>query len=427
MKKITLLCCLGMWAVSPLYGQGNGGSTNSPTNNGNGNGNNPNQNALRWDRQGNTVDTSEFIGTINQQPLKVKTGNQERMRITPDGKVGIGIWNPLEKFDVLGTIRSREDIKVDGNIFVNGTSNFYGEALFSGNVRMSGLQTSTDLTSGDIIVRGDGDVLKKLPILELADIVYQPRLCLDDDPTWLPTWSHGPGKIYSLCAKVGVFTDNPEHPLDINGHGQFRTTLSVNHRLSIGTEVSSFARLIIKNPDSGAAIQIDQTGNMNQYNKLLFMEYSDPSTEIIHVTGPNGHRPLLIDASGNLRLANANKTIMFMNADEETFYTRRIVVNLETWPDYVFESNYYLPTLEEVKKHIAEMGYLPGMPSREEVLKNGVDLGQMNHLLLEKVEGLTLYLIEQKRLIQEQEELLQRLVQRIDELEEQNMSIELSK
>ena len=71
MKKIALLCCLGMWAITPLYGQGNGGSTGSPANNGNGNGNsnNPNQNTLRWDRQGNTVDTTDFIGTVKQQLL----------------------------------------------------------------------------------------------------------------------------------------------------------------------------------------------------------------------------------------------------------------------------------------------------------------------------------------------------------------------
>jgi hypothetical protein len=75
MKKIALLCCLGMWAITPLYGQGNGGSGNSQTNNGNGNGqgngnsNNPNQNTLRWDRQGNTVDTTDFIGTVKQQLL----------------------------------------------------------------------------------------------------------------------------------------------------------------------------------------------------------------------------------------------------------------------------------------------------------------------------------------------------------------------
>lgn len=398
MKKIALLCCLGLWAISPLFGQGNGGSGNAPTNNGNGNGNsnNPNQNALRWDRQGNSVDTSEFIGTINQQPLKVKTGNQERMRITPDGKVGIGIWNPLEKFDVLGTIRSREDIKVDGNIFVNGTSNFYGEALFSNSVRMPGLQTASPSLSDDIIVRGEDGVLKNLQFADLVAAVYLPRLCPVDDTSWLPTWSSGPEKIYSHCANIGIYTNNPEHPLDVFGHGQFRSTLSVNSRFSVGTGPSNFARLKIKNPNSSAAIQIDQTGNTNQYNKLLFMEYSDPSTEIIHVTGPNGHKPLLIDASGNFRLANADKTILYMNASEETFYTRRIIVDQETWPDYVFEQNYKLLTLYEVKDYISDNGHLPGVPSREKVLENGTDLGEMNRVLLEKIEELMLYSIGQQ-------------------------------
>jgi hypothetical protein len=365
----------------------------------NGNSNDTIQNATQWDRHGNAVvDTTEFIGTINQEPLRIKTGNNECMRITPDGRIGVGISNPLETFDVLGTIRSREDLRVDGNLFVDGTSNFFGEALFSGNVRMTGLQLSNNLSSGEIIVRGDDGLLRQFPLAELADFVYQPRLCPDplDDPNWLPTWSHGPGRIYSLCARVGVFTDNPEHPLDINGHGQFRTTLTVNHRLSIGTETSSFAQLKIKNPNSSAAIQIDQTGNSSLNNKLLFMEYSNPSTEIIKVTGPNGHVPLLIDVAGNFRFSSPTQDLFFINANDQTVYSRRIVVDQLVWPDYVFRAGYQLMPLEEVKEYIEINGHLPNVPTEQEVVENGVDLADMNKILLEKIEELTLYIIQQQ-------------------------------
>ncbi len=71
------------------------------------------------------------------------------------------------------------------------------------------------------------------------------------------------------------------------------------------------------------------------------------------------------------------------------------VRNSAAWPDYVFESNYQLPTLAEVKQHISEKGHLPGIPSAAEIgEKGGMEVGEMQRLLLEKVEQLTLYSIE---------------------------------
>lgn len=65
-----------------------------------------------------------------------------------------------------------------------------------------------------------------------------------------------------------------------------------------------------------------------------------------------------------------------------------------TWADFVFEKNYDLPTLEEVEKHIQDNGHLKDIPSAIEVEKNGIELGEMNKRLLQKVEELTLYVIQ---------------------------------
>jgi hypothetical protein len=64
-----------------------------------------------------------------------------------------------------------------------------------------------------------------------------------------------------------------------------------------------------------------------------------------------------------------------------------------TWADYVFEKNYDLPTLAEVEQHILNNGHLKDIPSAKEVEANGIELGEMNKLLLQKVEELTLYVI----------------------------------
>lgn len=62
--------------------------------------------------------------------------------------------------------------------------------------------------------------------------------------------------------------------------------------------------------------------------------------------------------------------------------------------------NYNLPSLQETEQHIKEKGHLPGIPSAEEVKNNGVDLGEMNAKLLQKIEELTLHLIEQNKQLQ---------------------------
>ncbi len=76
---------------------------------------------------------------------------------------------------------------------------------------------------------------------------------------------------------------------------------------------------------------------------------------------------------------------------------QEIKVETANWPDYVFTKDYNLPSLKETEKHILEKGYLPGIPSAEEVKNNGIDLGEMNAKLLRKIEEMTLYLIEIKK------------------------------
>lgn len=86
------------------------------------------------------------------------------------------------------------------------------------------------------------------------------------------------------------------------------------------------------------------------------------------------------------------------------------------WADFVFRKDYKLPALEEVKKHIEEKGTLPGVPSESDVKVNGVNLGEVNALLLQKIEELTLYTIEQQ-------DIIENMKNEIDELKHQFNSL----
>ncbi|NLR78305.1 hypothetical protein [Chitinophaga eiseniae] len=79
------------------------------------------------------------------------------------------------------------------------------------------------------------------------------------------------------------------------------------------------------------------------------------------------------------------------------------------WPDFVFKPAYQLASLQEVESYVKKYKHLPDMPAAKEVENNGLDLGEMNRKLLQKVEELTLYLIEQNKTIQEQDKRIREL------------------
>ena len=81
-------------------------------------------------------------------------------------------------------------------------------------------------------------------------------------------------------------------------------------------------------------------------------------------------------------------------------HTKEVKVDLVGWPDFVFEKEYHLPTLKEVESYIKEKGHLQNIPSAEEVEANGVKLGEMNSKLLQKIEELMLYTIQQQKEIE---------------------------
>jgi hypothetical protein len=84
-------------------------------------------------------------------------------------------------------------------------------------------------------------------------------------------------------------------------------------------------------------------------------------------------------------------------AVEGKIAAREVQVLATGWPDFVFEKNYHLPTLESVESFIIQNHHLPDVPEAKEAEANGVKLGEMNAILLKKVEELTLYLIESKK------------------------------
>lgn len=77
--------------------------------------------------------------------------------------------------------------------------------------------------------------------------------------------------------------------------------------------------------------------------------------------------------------------------------SRTVKIDTDTWPDYVFEEGYELMSLKEIEKYIDSNGHLPGVPSSEEVIEDGINVGEMNEILMKKLEELTLLMIQQQK------------------------------
>ena len=78
-----------------------------------------------------------------------------------------------------------------------------------------------------------------------------------------------------------------------------------------------------------------------------------------------------------------------------------MVVKLQVdWPDYVFEKVYKRLSLSELELFILKNRHLPEVPTADDVEKNGLSLGEMDAILLKKIEELTLYVIEQQKEIE---------------------------
>ena len=228
-----------------------------------------------------------------------------------------------------------------------------------------------------------------------------PNCSGDNDPVY-PAWNYVPYKVFIACpeVKVGIGTNSPKYELDVHNTGRFYNVFSTN--ISLGEYESPLAHLIngrfriITNTSYGYAINVSSvTSNLVKplfrvSNKGAVTVYNKSTSPALIIYKNDGTKAIQVDNNG-------------------TLHARQIEVDEDAWPDYVFEKGYQLMSLEELAVYIIKNKHLPNIPSAVNVGKNGLNLGKMQKLLMEKVEELTIYTIQQNNQIKQLEKENQKL------------------
>lgn len=185
---------------------------------------------------------------------------------------------------------------------------------------------------------------------------------------------------------------------DDKGSADFAGSVKAAGSLSVGNNSGTAVnRISLSGTDAGHYIYSSGTTG----NNLYFGEsLAGAGTGFHWVNTSNNTDVMTLNGLGYLGIGTSNPDALLSVAGK--IHTQEVKVDMSGWSDFVFKKDYYLQPLTEVKNYISQNHHLPDMPSEQEVIKDGVNLGEMVKLQTRKIEELTLYLIEKEQQLAEQ-------------------------
>jgi hypothetical protein len=200
------------------------------------------------------------------------------------------------------------------------------------------------------------------------------------------------GMMISPSGNVGIGTNNPQRKLDVRGGQNLGGTLYITSPYAGGY---CEGIRISAGSNNWATIALGSTGDSGTGENVWSIHRTNNNDFSISRNSPDGANGMVITKSGNIGLGTINPQSKLEVAG--TIRSKEVKIEATGWSDFVFDKNYDLPKLSDVEKHINEKQHLPGIPSEKEVLENGISVGEMQAKLLQKIEELTLYIIEQDK------------------------------
>ena len=201
---------------------------------------------------------------------------------------------------------------------------------------------------------------------------------------------------FPISGSVGIGTTNPTKSLEVKGDVGVG---SLGARQYLKVSSSQWPELRFQTPSSDEQIRLGVAHANDSFygvNEGDFYVYSGAVNEMPFIARKGGDVILGLKG-GNVGIGTTSPGSyrLAVNGDVRA---KKVVVE-GGWSDFVFELGYDLPTLSEVEAHIAAKGHLKDIPSAAEVAEHGISLGEMDAKLLQKIEELMLYTIEQEKRI----------------------------
>ncbi|GIV26621.1 MAG: hypothetical protein KatS3mg027_0435 [Bacteroidia bacterium] len=273
--------------------------------------------------------------------LRIVTGGVDRIYVTSNGQVGIGTASPQEKLEVRGKGRFTDYSNAMKYLEVgyngtNGMINF--ESDESDDALLINYFSGRDVVIGNI---SSGNLIAN--------------------------------KDVQVNGKVGIGTSSPADKLHVKGNGIFE---------GIGE-----TKLWAINGVLGYGFGIDANGVGH-----IWKDFNNPSS----VMSFDGNGRVYV---GDKKQVTGQHTDALFTVYGKGVFTRCIVTQVN-WADYVFNENYSLKSIEEVEMYIKKHKHLPGIPDNKQIQAEGIDIGKISSLQMEKIEELYLYIIYLKKEIE---------------------------
>jgi hypothetical protein len=223
----------------------------------------------------------------------------------------------------------------------------------------------------------------------------------------------GQTNTFPASGNVGIGTTAPLNPLTIATPANSTTSAikigksgdSGNINVPLGSSTGGynldFTTWRDYNPDYvGARIRAERINTWVANNALI------QSMDLVFSTGgPVDYSPLAeqlrIKYNGNVGIGTPNPPEKLSVKGKIQAEEIRVTTAVTDWPDYVFEEGYKLPNLAELESFVKSKKHLPEVPSAQDVQVKGIELGEMNKVLLKKIEELTMYVIQQQKEIKD--------------------------
>jgi hypothetical protein len=340
-------------------------------------------------------------GTLNKIPRFISSGVIGDSNIA-DSNTAVGVAAPSSIANTLTVNNtSYSSLDVNGTVSIGlGFANHIGAKIegFKQTVNTTGLKLYTEvgfnnpslamtiLANGNIGIGGQTSILNKFEVKVPTSTGFSgvDGIAVHD------------GAVNRMAVNLGINTVGEYSWIQSSKGGIGSKNLLINPyggNVGIGTTSAPIAKLHVV--DAAGGFFFD--GLNTEYNRIKSTAVAPVTPKPLLISAQlSGTTPdIYINTSGNVGVGTMNPTSKLTVAGN--INSREVKVTVDAGADFVFDTNYNLPSLDSVDKYIKENKHLPEIASADEMKKDGINLSEMNIKLLQKIEEMTIYIIEQQK------------------------------